>query len=255
MTMSKVVRRIETARDVVLLKLDQRRILTVSCDSTGAVGAKPLDELKVGAATVGKFALRVTLMEIVAVGAKPICISVSLCVEPLPTGREIMKGVRRELRASGFEGVSIVQSSEKNFLVRQTSVGATATGLVDDPQLRVGRCKRGDLVIAIGNPCVGREVIDCDRAGVIANLDDVSDLLEFGYVHEIIPVGSKGILREANVVAADSRLRFYPTRKATVNMKKTAGPSTVILCAVIPTRLPELQKAIDKPLSFVGELR
>ena len=131
MTKSNTVKRIETARDIVLLRLDERRILVVSCDSTGAVGPKPMDSLKVDAAIVGKFTARVALMEIIAVGAKPICLTVALCVEPVPTGREIMNGVRRELEASGLEGVSIVQSSEKNFPVQQTSVGTTVNGIVE----------------------------------------------------------------------------------------------------------------------------
>ena len=94
---SQTIKRIETARDIVLIRLDERRILVVSCDSTGAIGPKPVDALKVDAVTVGKFAARVALMEILAVGAKPICLSIALCVEPVPTGRAIMKGVRREL--------------------------------------------------------------------------------------------------------------------------------------------------------------
>jgi len=255
MTKSNIVKRIETARDIVLLRLDGRRNLVVSCDSTGAIGPKPLDSLKVDAAIVGKFTARVTLMEIIAVGAKPICLTVTLCVEPVPTGREIMKGVRRELNSSGFGGVSIVQSSEKNFRVRQTSVGVTANGIVDDHHLRVGRCKRGDFVIAVGKPLVGREVIAGERTGSIADLNVAQDLLELPYVHEIIPVGSTGIMKEASILGADSRLHFYPELKTPVDTTKSAGPATVILCAIVPTKWSQLQKTIDKPLSFIGELR
>jgi len=44
-------------------------------------------------------------------------------------------------------------------------------------------------------------------------------------------------------------------KKATIDMNKSAGPATVVLCAIVPSRWPELQEIIDKPLSFVGVLR
>ena len=84
---------------------------------------------------------------------------------------------------------------------------------------------------------------------------DVNALLELHFVHEIIPVGSKGILKEAGIIAADSGLRFLPKKEATIDMSKSAGPATVVLCAIVPSRWPELQESIHKPLSFVGELR
>ncbi len=81
------------------------------------------------------------------------------------------------------------------------------------------------------------------------------DLLDLPYVHEIIPVGSRGISREASTIATDSRLHFYPARNPTVNVKKSAGPATVIICAIDPAKWSELNEAIDKPLSFIGKVR
>jgi hypothetical protein len=255
MTKPRIAQNIETARDVVLLRLDKRRILVVGCDSIGAVGLKPLDALRVRPETVGKFAARVALMEVISVGAKPICISVALCVEPAPTGRAIMNGVRGELRASGLESVSVVQSSEKNFPVKQTSVGTTVNGIAEKRQLRIGRCKPDDWLVTVGTPTVGRDVVKAERTGSIADLRDIFDLLDLGCVHEIIPVGSRGIFREARTIAMDSRLSFSPTQNAKVNVEKSAGPATAIICAIKPGKLSELSRTIDKPLSFIGELR
>ena len=120
----------------------------------------------------------------------------------------------------------------------------------------MGRCKRETGVIAVGNPQVGREVIEGERTGSIADLNDAFDLLELPYVHEIIPVGSRGIIREAGtIVGAGFRLHFYPEQRREGGYEKSAGPATVIICAIVPTKWSELQKTIDKPLSFVGELR
>lgn len=255
MTRTRIAKNVKTARDVVIVRLDKKRVLVVGCDSIGAVGSKPLDALIVHPAIVGKFAARVSLMEVVSVGAKPISLSVALCVEPIPAGRGIMNGVRGELRASGLEEVSIVQSSEKNFLVQQTGVGTMVNGIAENRHLRIGRCKRDDWLVAVGTPMVGRDVIEGERAGSIADLNDIFDLLDLPCVHEIIPVGSRGIFREAKTIATDSRLRFSPAKNANVNMERSAGPATVIICAIKPGKLSELSRTIDKPLSFVGELR
>jgi hypothetical protein len=243
---------VETSRDVILIRLDQKRILVVSCDSTGAVGQNRLDALRVRPSIVGKFTARVALMEVMAVGARPICVSVALCVEPAPTGREIMNGVREELRASRLQDIAVVQSSEKNFLVKQTGVGTMVDGIVEGPRLRIGRCKPDDWIIAVGKPKVGREVIEGERTGSITDVNDALDLLDLPYVHEIIPVGSRGIRREAITIATDSKLHFYSARSASVDVKKSAGPATVIICAVDSTKWNALNRAIDKPLSFVG---
>jgi len=253
--LTRVISTLETARDVILLRIDETRILVVGCDSTGAVGRKPFDVLRVDPSIVGKFTARVALMEVIAVGATPISLSMALCVEPVPAGREIMKGVRDELKASGLVNISLVQSSEKNLRVKQTSVGATVNGIVEKRNLKIGRCKRNDLLVAVGNPMVGREVVEGDRTGSITDLNDALDLLQLPYVHEIIPVGSRGIFKEASIIARDSRLKFYPAIKAKVNGEKSAGPATVIICAIDPAKLTKLGRDIDKHLSFVGELR
>ncbi|MGD0424052.1 MAG: AIR synthase related protein [Candidatus Bathyarchaeia archaeon] len=250
-----IAKSIETARDVILLRTPQNRILVVGCDSTGAVGQKPLDALKVHPSIVGKFTARVALMEVIAVGARPISLSVALCVEPKPTGREIMNGVRNELRTSRIKDITVVQSSEKNFPVKQTSVGTMVNGIVENRRLKIGKCKHNDWLIAVGDPRVGREVIEGERAGSITDLNDAFDLLELPYVHEIIPVGSRGISREARTITTDSRLHFYPARNATVNLKKSAGPATVILCAIDPAKWSELNETVDKPLRFIGKVR
>ena len=246
---------IETARDVILLRLSQNRILVVSCDSIGAVGEKPLDELKVHPSIVGRFTTRVALMEVIAAGARPISLSVALCVELIPAGREIMNGVRHELKTSRLEDIAVVQSSEKNFPVKQTSVGTMVNGIAEIRGLKIGKCKHDDWLIAVGNPMVGREVIEGERTGSITDLNDAFDLLDLPYVHEIIPVGSRGISREASIIATDSRLHFYPARTASVNVKKSAGPATVIISAIDPAKWSELNEAIDKPLSFIGKVR
>jgi hypothetical protein len=245
---------IDTLRDIRLLKLDRSRILVVSCDSAGGVGPKPFDTIKVSGSVIGKFTARVALMEVLSVGALPFCVTVALSVEPQPTGAQILKGVRSELRDASLTTQITLQSSEKNFAVKQTGLGITVMSIVSPHSLRMKMCKRGDVVIAIGAPQVGKEVISGEHSKRVSNTRDVRKLLKIPFVHEMIPVGSQGILREAQILAGDSGLTFSLESEPCLDILKSAGPATVTLCAIPDSRINLLRKAIGKHVSVVGTL-
>ncbi len=240
-----------TERDVIIIRLDRRKCLVVSCDSSGAIGLKALDQLKCPPEIVGKFAARVALMEILATGARPICVAAPLAVEPTPTGKRILKGIRSEMKYAGLDSrTPIVESTEKNFKTRQTGVGVTVLGLASPSSLKIGRCMAGDKVFALGTPSVGAKVLSGERRQIIADPRDVSTLLKYGFIHEVIPVGSSRIMHEAEVMARDSGLRFRPDNYEQSMLTKSAGPATAILFACNAVR-PPLSR-IPKPLARVG---
>jgi hypothetical protein len=192
-------------------------------------------------------------MEVLAVGAVPICIAAPLAVEPTPTGSQIIKGIRSEMRHAGLEPQTpIVDSTEKNFKVRQTGAGVTVIGLARAESLRVGQCVPGDEVFVVGLPCVGAEVLSRERHHAIADTMDVRNFVDSGFVHEVIPVGSRGIIHEANIIAQDSNLRFKPDSKAQIDLTKSAGPGTAILIACSKQR--QLTSQTPKPITLTGTL-
>ena len=129
---------IKTARDVLLFKLDRRRVMVVSCDSAGGIGPKALDRVRVDGRTVGKFTARVALMEALSVGADPICLANSLTVEPKPTGIQIIKGIRDEVRHARLDSrIVMMQSTEKNVSVSQTGVGVTVVGMATAQSVKI----------------------------------------------------------------------------------------------------------------------
>jgi len=246
---------IKTARDIRLLRLDRRRILVVSCDSAGGIGPKPLDQVRVDGRTLGRFTARVALMEALSVGAAPVCLASTLMVEPEPTGVEIIRGIREELRYARLDSrVVMADSTEKNIPVRQTGVGVTVIGIATSRSLKIGRCRCGDAIVAVGLPHVGVEVIAGEKEGKIADTRDVCNLLKTDFVREIIPVGSQGILREAQTIAADSDLRFKPRRPSDLDIRKSAGPATVALCACRQAYFSELCESVQKPVNAIGSL-
>jgi hypothetical protein len=246
---------IKTRRDVHLFRLDRKRIMVVSCDSAGGIGPKPLDRVKVDGRTVGRFTARVALMEALSVGADPICLANTLTVEPKPTGIQIIKGIRDEVRYAGLDSrIVMTQSTEKNVSVGQTGVGVTVVGLATARSLKIGRCRHRDAVVAIGLPYVAGEVMRGERERRIADTRDVCTLLNLRFVHEIIPVGSQGILHEAQTIAEDSHLQFTLRRVLELGVRKSAGPATVALCACPHSYLRELSGQIEKPVNLIGTL-
>jgi len=245
-------RTIETARDVSVFEVSDDSVMVVGCDSSGGIGPKPLDKIKVSGYTLGRFTARVVLMEVLAVGALPICLTNTLGVEPDPTGLEILEGIKSEVQLVrlGYRLV-ITGSMEKNVPVNQTGIGVTVVGLASKNELKLGLSQPGDSLVAVGIPSVKNEVLAAERQRKIADLDDLLKLMGCGFVHEVIPVGSEGILREANVLAHDSGLQLK-LEENEVETKKSAGPATVILTSISKTNVKKLSGVIDKPLHVIG---
>ena len=244
---------IKTLRDVLVFTLGKRRVTVVGCDSSGGIGPKFMDVVRVDGYTLGKFTARVALMEVLSTGAKPICVVNTLCVEPKPTGFQIAEGIRDEARRARVSSkFAVTGSSEKNIPVRQTGLGVTVIGIAMRRELRMGGSKRKDSVISIGIPLVGNEVLLGGKRGLVADTNDLLKLLNLGFIHEVIPVGSQGIMHEAEIIAKESHLRFELADRPMVDVRKSAGPATVILATLPEVQLSRLRSKISKPINMVG---
>ena len=243
---------IETARDVSVFEVTPNLVMVVGCDSAGGIGPKPLDKVKVSGYTLGRFTARVTLMEVLAVGALPVCLTNTLSVEPDPTGHEILDGIKREVQLAQLDGSLVLNgSTEKTVDVEQTGIGVTVVGFAPKNELKMGLSQPDDLIAAVGCPSVTDEVLPAEERGEIADLEDLLKLMSCDFVHEAIPVGSQGITCEANVLARDSGLRAnikLPESEA----KKSAGPATALLVAISKNALSELCRLINKPIRVIG---
>ena len=248
-------RAIETARDVRIVPLDSKRVMVVSCDSAGGIGSKPLDRVRTSPFVVGKFTARVALMETLSTGAEPVCIASALAVEPKPTGDQILRGVRSEMKHALLgPNTPMVNSAEKNFKVQSTGVGVMAVGVGIRNRMRIGRCEVGDEILVVGSPHVGGDVLEAEKRGIITNSRDVRNLLGTNSVHELIPAGSKGILHEAKVLAADSHLFFRPEKNMKLDVTKSAGPATAIVSSCARGRLKRIASLTHKPVTRIGHL-
>jgi ribosomal protein S8 len=85
--------------DVSIIKMPTGHAIVAGSTSSGAVGPKEMDKVKVDGRVLGKFLARVALMDVTATGAFPLLLSLTLGVEKEPTGNQIIEGINREARS------------------------------------------------------------------------------------------------------------------------------------------------------------
>jgi hypothetical protein len=147
-----------------------------------------------------------------------------------------------------------MENTEDNFPTNQTGAGLTVVGFANEDELRLGKTSPGDLIVAVGKPKVGIEVLSAEAHGEIADLKNVLQLSQRKYVHDIAPVGGFGIASEARMMAygVGRQLKFWDVEG--LDLEKSAGPATVVLATIDPQRLEDLEALIPKPLKVVGEI-
>lgn len=241
--------------DVSILRVPTGHAIVTGSTSSGAVGPKTMDKLKVDGKMLGKFLARVALMDVTATGAFPLLLSVTLGVEKEPTGDQILQGISKEARTIGLDPNQVIlENTEDNFETVQTGAGLTVVGFANEEELRLGKTCPGDLIVAIGKPKVGEEVIAAEARGEIADLKGVVQLSQKKYVHDLAAVGTFGIADEARIMAyaVGRQLKLYEVPELDLN--KSAGPATVVLATVDKERLEDLTDLMAKPVNVVGEI-
>lgn len=235
-------------RDVSFIELNESLYLAVACDSCGGIGEKVKDVVKVPPYVVGRLTTRVAMMEILSAGASPKALTAAICSEPAPTGERILTGIRDELNDLSLN-LPLTISTEKNMKTCQTGLGITIIGLVKKESLRINKTKAGDRLYCVGVPKVGNEISLVDPE--IANSLLIKELLEIPGVHDIIPVGSKGIKGEGEMLASFLGLELKWNHSLSIDIQKTAGPSTCILV----TCPKELQIAQSQPVFLLATVK
>ena len=87
----------------------------------------------------------------------------------------------------------------------------------------------------------------------IASYNLIKKLLFEEDVLEIVPVGSKGILFEAKALSENSGFVLEQESNILVDIKKSAGPSTIIIVAINKEYLHSIEKY--KYANVIGILR
>jgi hypothetical protein len=244
--------KVQKVRDLTLIDLDQEKTIVVACDSCGGIGMKEYDVLKVSPFVTGKYTARVALFEILCSGAEVVCLANTICNEMEVTGKKIIAGIEEELEEAGIGKIVLTGSTEENFATFATGFGVTAVGIVENKNLKVNTVKAEALLIAIGQPKVGEEVITSSK-GDIASYDSLKGLLCSDKVYELVPVGSKGILYEAQQLAQNNNMQLILHHNVQIDIHKSAGPSTVVIAAIEETFFQHID--IPGSVEVLGRLK
>lgn len=242
---------IEKFRDVLLLQLNEKERLTIACDSCGGIGRKEHDIVKVDPYVTGYYTACVVLAETIAIGAKPLSVINTLSVEMDYTGRRIIEGIIAALEDTGLEpDAMLTGSTEENIPVTVTSLGLTVIGTLAS-DWTYPKAKEGDVVVAIGIPKVGQEVVEDE--GDIMDLSTLLTLRKMDFVKDLLPVGSKGIAYEVSEMGRTSGLTYTLVEESAIDLYKSAGPATCILAAIDESYLTDLNAMVYLPIHVVGQ--
>jgi hypothetical protein len=215
-------------RDVEVIPVVAGKCIVIACDSCGGIGSKEYDAVKVPPSVVGSLTTKVALMEVLATGAEPRAVTAAICNEPTPTAEAILEGVRKELEDLKAYNLPLAISTEKNIPTAQTALGITVIGTCDIEHLRIQKTRSGDTVYCLGVPQVGDELVRGNYRQV-ARLKHIQALSGYVEVHDILPIGSRGIRKEAEHLAGSMGYSFVPESSCQVDLDKSAGPSTCLI--------------------------
>lgn len=236
-------------RDLTLLPFSQEKTLVIACDSSAGIGEKIHDAVTIDPSITSAFCLRVPLLELLCFGATPICVVDLIGNEYEPTGEKILAGIKGEMKKAGLEELPINGSTEENMPTTTTSVGITVLAEVAAdkalPKLEEECC-----LLQLGQPYVANEVVkNLDR---IFSYDLVRQLRKETAIVDLLPVGSKGIRYEAQLMVQDSE--YAVTFLTEEDLDRSAGPATVLLAAVKAKDTTELL-ARYPVLKKIGEIK
>jgi selenophosphate synthetase-related protein len=244
--------KLRKVRDLSLIDLDNETTLVIACDSSGAIGMKEGDALKVPPLYVGKFTARVPLLEVLSTGAEVMVITNNVCNEMEPTGKEMIKGISEELAEASIDDAVLTGSTEENFKTISTAVGITVIGVVLNNLLKVNTAAAGAYVISAGLPKVGDEINYVNDEEIIS-YTQLKTLLSLDNVYEIIPVGSKGIAYECGQIALYNNLKINFEKNLKIDIYKSSGPATCVIAAVKADSINEIREIIPN-VNIIGRL-
>lgn len=236
-------------RDLTLLPFSQEKTLVIACDSSAGIGEKIHDAVTIDPSITSAFCLRVPLLELLCFGATPICIVDLIGNEYEPTGKKILTGIKSEMEKAGLGELPINGSTEENMPTKTTSVGITVIAEVSSDKV-LPQVKEDCSLLQLGHPYVANDVVK--NLATIFSYDLVRQLRKESAIVDLLPVGSKGIRYEAQLMVQDSG--YAVTFLTEEELDCSAGPATVLLAAVKIEETDELL-ARYPALKKIGEIK
>jgi len=247
--------RIRAVRDLSKIELQDGYSLIVAVDSDGGIGPRPGDTVSCPPYDLGRFAIRVPLLEVLASGAIPLAAYDMLTLPMDDVGKEILRGVREEIESAGFgKDFHISGSTEDNVPTNMTGVGTCVIGLVHEADFRPGTTQIGDSIVCIGLPkSAPTDTVRVNDPEILAS-KDLLTIQSLKGIHDILPVGSHGAGFEMEQMVRSAGFTAE-TVVSPLDLKKSGGPSTCVIASMTSESFKNLHKHIVSPVYKIGTVR
>jgi len=209
--------------------------LIISCDSSGGIGNKEKDIVRIKPELAGFFAAFVPIVEVLATKGQVLSIVDTLCVEMEPTGKRIISGIKEAIISIGLDPDLLTGSTEDNIPTTSTGIGVTVIGSIPKDKLDNKRITTNSELFLVGLPKVGQEFLEEEVIGNARETLTLELMTLFNkedMILDMIPVGSKGIEYEAGVLVNRHSLNIILDPIVNIDYKKSAGPSTCLLVLI-----------------------
>lgn len=228
-----------------LLFLEPAGQTVIACDSIGGIGPKAADTVFATAATVGAFALRGPLLEVLCAGAQPVAVTNTLCMAADDAGGQMLETVRSAAHEAGVPFHAVTGSTEDNVTTVTTAVGVTVVGQRPSDGDQVAR--PGDVVVCAGLPRSAPHDELYPQHRDIVGVAQVRSAMATGFVHDALPVGSKGVAFELGQLATTAGLDICWVRDQPVEVRASGGPSSCVLFSCAPADVDALMAVFPEP--------
>lgn len=246
---------LQKIRDLTIIDINELQYMVVACDSDGGIGSKELDAVQVSEEVLGAFAVRVPLFEIIASGAVPMLVVDCLTVEMEGTGEKLIRAIKAYASRAGLIwDEQFTGSTEDNVPTRQTGIGVTVLGLANKSSFFPGRAQAGEVVVCAGIPKSAPQHDVRLHDPEILSIEELMKLRSLPVISDMLPVGSKGLLYEANQLAQSAGLIFHQRHNHRLDVQQSGGPSTCVLFATRPENLDALCTGLQAPIEVIGSL-
>ncbi len=242
---------------------NKNEYIIIACDSAGSIGDKPGDIVKTTPEFAGYFTAMVPIVEVLAIKGEIISIVDTLTVEMEPTGKRIISGIKDAMIDININTELLTGSTEENISSNSTGIGITVIGKISKEIMDQELVKPGMILLLAGIPKVGQQFLEeeiISKYGETITLELMKRFARDEWIFDMIPVGSKGIAYEADVLAsryklvADFIVAKYKDK--VINYTVSAGPATCVVIAMEYDNVKNFkQKYKTIPLSIIGRVR
>lgn len=244
-------------RDIQLIEKDNESYLAIACDVSGAIGPKVHDVIKLSGEIAGYYATAVPIIELLAIGAKPISVIDTLGVEMNGVGQKVILGVQKAMVEGDIGIECLTGSTEDNMPTTSTTIGITVISDLSKVLLETYKPRIGQEVYVVGLPKMGEEFLEDEimaSKGEVITIEAVKKMRHQSGVGHMLPVGSKGIAYELETMLKMYGLSISQEVDHGLNLLKSAGPASCMLVTSNDGLLQELKAEVSQPLTYIGRL-